>query len=107
VGLRLGIEWAGTAGAGGDRNFYHDLNMLFRFTVAGEKGQFDLLFGTCSRDRHAWGFGSTSEFAGKLGAEGRLNIISNIVGLFGKLSVSERLTFVGIGLVIGFDTWHR
>ncbi|CAG0942845.1 hypothetical protein ANRL1_01094 [Anaerolineae bacterium] len=106
VGLRLGMEWQGIAGVGGDRNYYHDLNILLRVTAAGESGRFDLLFGTCSRGRETWGFGSESAFAGKLGAEGRLNVISNIVWLLGKLSISERLNFVGIGLSIGYDSWQ-
>lgn len=107
VGIRLGVEWQGTVGAGGDQNYYRDLNILFRVTAAGERGRFDVLFGTSSRGRDAWGFSPANEFAGKLGAEGRLNIIGDIFGFLGKVSISERLTFVGIGLFIGFDTLHR
>ena len=107
VGVRLGMEWQGVAGVGGDRNFYHDLNILLRITAAGERGRFDLLFGTCSRGRDTWGFGPTTTFAAKLGAEGRLNVISDVVRLLGKLSISERLSFIGIGISIGYDTWQH
>ena len=105
VGLRLGAEWLGTAGAGGDRNFYHDLNALVRVTAAGERGRFDILLGTCARGRKEWGL--ANELAAKIGAEGRLNIIGKYFGLMGKVSISERLTFVGVGLFLGYDSWQR
>ncbi len=107
VGLRLGAEWVGTGGAGGDRNFYHDLNALLRISAAGDRGRFDILLGTCVRGRDTWGFGPSNELASKIGVEVRLNIVSNYLGLLGKVSISERLTFVGVGLFLGYDSWQR
>ncbi len=106
LGLRVGAEWSGSSGVGGDRNYYRDLNALLRLTAAGERGRFDLLRGMSSRGIQNWGLGSPNEFVSKMGGEGRLNLIGNSFGLLGKVSVTEKLMVFGIGLFLGVDTWQ-
>jgi hypothetical protein len=106
LGFRVGAEWSGRAGFGGERDDYRDLNALLRLTAAGERGRFDLLFGPSSRGRQAWGLASPTEIVAKLGGEGRLNLIGNYFSLFGKVSITEKLIVFGIGLSLGVDTWQ-
>jgi hypothetical protein len=106
IGFRFGAEWSGAGGAGGDQEYYRDLNAFVRVTAAGERGRFDLLFGTCSRRKAAWGIVSAGDFVAKLGAEARLNLSGNYFGLFGKGSITRQFGLFGVGLFIGVDTWH-
>ncbi len=106
LGFRVGAEWSGSSGVGGDRNYYRDLNALIRLTAAGERGRFDVLFGMSSRGIQHWDLGSPNEFVAKMGGEGRLNVIGNSFGLLGKASITEKLVVFGIGLFLGVDTWQ-
>ena len=107
IGIRLGAEWIGTSGSGGEKQYYRDLNALGRITVAGSRGRFDLLAGMCSRREMEWGLVEPHQWLAKFGAEVRLNLVDSVFGLFGKVSITEELGIVGGGLFLAFDTFRQ
>lgn len=102
IGMRFGAERMGRSGAGGDRRDYYDLNCLVRLTAASERGRIDLTTGLAFRSQNRFSLAESAEPTLKLVLEGRLNILSNWVGVFAKASATHETIMVGIG---GFISW--